>query len=43
MPVIMLNALHSKSIVLVGIHNLLDTLFRVLQLPTHLSNLTGNG
>ena len=34
-PVIMLNTLR--------LHTLLDKSFRELQLPTHLSNLTGNG
>ena len=36
----MLNTLRFKSSVLFGIHTLLDKLLRVLQLPTHLSNLT---
>ena len=35
--------LRFKSPVLFGIHTLLDKSFRVLQLPTHLSNLTANG
>ena len=39
----MLNMLRFKSSVLFGIHTLLDKSFRVLQLPTHLSNLTANG
>ena len=39
-PVIMLNTLRYKSSALFGIHNLLDKSFRLLQLPTHLSNLT---
>ena len=38
-PVIMLRL---KSNVLFGMHTLLDKSFRVLQLPRHLSNLTGN-
>ena len=42
-PVIMLKTLRFKSSVLFGIHTLLDKSFRVLQLPTHLSNLTANG
>ena len=39
----MLNTLRFKSSVLFEIHALLDKSFRVLQLPTHLSNLTANG
>ena len=39
----MLKTPRFKSSVLFGIHTLLDKLFRVLQLPTHLSNLTENG
>ena len=39
----MLNTLRFKSSVLFGIHTLLDKLLRVLQLPTHLSNLTEKG
>ena len=39
----MLNMLKFKSSVLFGTHNLLDKSLRVLQLPTHLSNLTANG
>ena len=42
-PVIMLNTLRFKSSVLFGIHTLLDKSFRVVQPPTHLSNLTANG
>ena len=38
----MLNTLRFKSSVLFGTHNLLDKSFRVLQLPTHLSNITEN-
>ena len=30
-------------LVLFGMHTLLDKVLRVLQLPTHLSNLTANG
>ena len=41
-PVIMLNTLTFKSSVLLGTHTLLDKSFRVLQFPTHLSNLTTN-
>ena len=37
---IMLNILSYKSSVLFGTHALLDKSVRVLQLPTHLSNLT---
>ena len=40
-PVIMLNALRFISSVLFGIHTL-DKSLRVLQLPTHLSDLTVN-
>ena len=39
-PVIMLNTLRFKASVLYGIHTLLDKSFRLLQLPTHLPNLT---
>ena len=39
----MLNKLRFKYSVLVGTHTLLDQSLRVLQLPTHLSNLTANG
>ena len=39
----MLKTLRFKSSVLFGIHTLLDKPFRVLPLPTHLSNLTENG
>ena len=42
-PVIMLKTLRFESSVLFGIHTLLDKSVRVLQLPTHLSNLTENG
>ena len=42
-PIIMLNTLRFKSSVLFGMHTLLDKSFRVLQLPTHLSNSTANG
>ena len=38
----MLNMLIFKSYVLFGTHTLLDKSSRVLQLPTHLSNLTAN-
>ena len=38
----MLNTLRFKSSVLFGTHTLLDKSLRVLQLPTHLSNLTEN-
>ena len=41
--VIVLNALRFKSYVLFGTHNLSDKSYRVLKLPTHLSNLTANG
>ena len=41
-PVIMLKALRFKSSVLFGTHTLLDKSLRVLQLPTHLSNLTAS-
>ena len=39
----MMNTLRFKSSVLFGMHTLLDKLFRVLQLQTHISNLTANG
>ena len=39
----MLNALRYKSSVLFATHTLLDKSLRVLQLPVHLSNSTGNG
>ena len=39
----MLNTLRFKSSVLFGMHTLLDKSFRVLQLPTHLFNVTENG
>ena len=42
-PVIMLNTLRFKTSVLFGTHTLLDKSFRVLQLPTHQSNLTAGG
>ena len=41
--VIMLKTLKFKSSVLVGMHNLSDKSFKVLQLSTPLSNLTANG
>ena len=40
---VMLNTLRFKSSVLFGMHNLLDKLLIVLQLPTNMSNLTENG
>ena len=39
----MLNTLRFKSSGLFGAHTLLDRSLRVLQLPTHLFNLTANG
>ena len=42
-PVIMLNTLRFKSSVWFGTYTLLDKSLRVLQLKTHLSNLTANG
>ena len=39
----MLNALRFKSSVLIETHSLLDKSLGVLQLPTHLFNLTANG
>ena len=42
-PVIILKTCIFKFSVLFGTHTLLDKLLRVLQLPTHLSNLTANG
>ena len=39
----MLNTLRFKSSVLFGTQILLDKTLRVLQLPTQLSNLIGNG
>ena len=39
----MLNTLRFKSSILIGPHTLLDKSLRVLQLPTHRSNLTANG
>ena len=38
----MLNKLGFKSSLLLGLLTLLDNSLRVLQLPTHLSNLTAN-
>ena len=35
--------LRFKSFVLFGMHTLLDNSLIMLQLPTHLSNLTANG
>ena len=42
-PIIMWNMLRFKSSILFAIHTLLDKSFKVLQLLTHLSNLTANG
>ena len=42
-PVIMLKTLRFKSSILFGRQTLLGKSFRVLQLPTHLSNLMANG
>ena len=39
----MLSMLRFKSSVLFEIHSLLDKSLRVLELPTHLSDLTANG
>ena len=39
----MLKTLRFKSSVLFGTHALSDKSIRVLQLPTHVSNLIGNG
>ena len=39
----MLNMLKFKSSVLLGKHNLVRKSLRVLQVPTHLSNLSTNG
>ena len=39
----MLSTLRFKTSVLFGTHTLLDKSFRVLQLPTHQSNLTAVG
>ena len=39
----MLNTLRFKSSVSFEIYTLLDKLIIVLQIPTHLSNLTANG
>ena len=41
--VIILKTYIFKSFVLFGTHALLDRSLRVLQLPTHVSNLTENG
>ena len=41
-PVIMLNKLRFILSVLFGMHTLLDKSLIVLQLPTHISNLTEN-
>ena len=38
----MLNTLSFESYVIFGTQTLLDKSLRVLQLPTHLSNLTAN-
>ena len=38
----MLNTLKFEYSVLFGTHTLIDKSLRVLQLPTHLSNLTAN-
>ena len=42
-PIIMLNTLRIKYSLLFGSHTLLDKSLSVLQLPTHLFNLTANG
>ena len=42
-PVIMLNTFRFKFSYLFGTHTLFGKSLRVLQLPTHLSNLTANG
>ena len=42
-PVIILKTCIFKSSDLFGTHTLLDKSLRVLQLPTHISNLTENG
>ena len=39
----MLNTIRFESAVLSPTHTLLDKSFRVLQLPTHQSNLTASG
>ena len=39
----MLNKLKFKCSILFVTHTLLENSLRVLQLPTHLSNLTANG
>ena len=41
-PVFKLNTIRFKFTVLFGTHTLLDKTLRLLQLPTHLSNLTAN-
>ena len=41
--VIMLNMLRYKASILFGTHTLLGKSLTLLQLPTHLSNLTANG
>ena len=41
-PLIMLNTLRFNSSFLFGTHTFLDDSLRVLQLPTHLSNLIAN-
>ena len=38
-----MNTLRFKTSVMFGTHALLDKSLRVLQLPTHLPNLTANG
>ena len=40
---LLLSTLRFKSSVLFGTHTLLDKSLRVLELPTHFSNLTENG
>ena len=42
-PVIMLNTLRFKSSFLFRTYTLLDKSLRILQIPTHPSNLTANG
>ena len=42
-PVIILKTCIFKSSVLFGAYTLLDKSLRVLESPTHLSNLTANG
>ena len=39
----MMKMLRFKSSVLIGTHTLLDKSLRVLQIPTHLSNLNATG